>query len=41
MTNGEDPEAVDEARAAWKTIKALGHPATYWQQDSGRWVKKA
>ena len=41
MFDGEDPEAVDEARAAWKTIKALGHPATYWQQDSGRWVKKA
>ena len=41
MFDGDDPEAVDEARAAWKTIKSLGHPATYWQQDGGRWVKKA
>ncbi|MCZ8183497.1 MAG: DNA polymerase III subunit chi [Beijerinckiaceae bacterium] len=41
MFDGDDPESVDEARAAWKTVKALGHPATYWQQDNGRWVKKA
>ncbi|MFY8112606.1 MAG: DNA polymerase III subunit chi [Rhabdaerophilum sp.] len=41
MFDGDDPEAVDQARAAWKSVKGLGHPATYWQQDSGRWVKKA
>ncbi|MCZ8261602.1 MAG: DNA polymerase III subunit chi [Beijerinckiaceae bacterium] len=41
MFDGDDPEAVDQARAAWKAVKGLGHPATYWQQDSGRWVKKA
>ncbi|MCZ8374297.1 MAG: DNA polymerase III subunit chi [Beijerinckiaceae bacterium] len=41
MFDGDDPEAVDQARAAWKTVKGLGHPATYWQQDNGRWVKKA
>ncbi|MCZ8186088.1 MAG: DNA polymerase III subunit chi [Beijerinckiaceae bacterium] len=41
MFDGDDPEAVDQARSAWKTVKGLGHPATYWQQDSGRWVKKA
>lgn len=41
MFDGDDSEAVDEARAAWKTVKSLGHPATYWQQDGGRWVKKA
>lgn len=41
MFDGEDPEAVDQARSAWKSVKALGHPATYWQQESGRWVKKA
>jgi len=40
MFDGEDPEAVDDARTAWKTIKTLGHPATYWQQEDGRWVKK-
>jgi DNA polymerase III subunit chi len=41
MFDGEDTEALDEARAAWKTVKGLGHPATYWQQDGTRWVKKA
>ena len=41
MFDGEDSDAVDEARLAWKTIKTLGHPATYWQQEAGRWVKKA
>jgi DNA polymerase-3 subunit chi len=30
------------ARADWKSVKAAGHEATYWQQDSrGRWEKKA
>lgn len=41
MFDGDDLEAVQEARAAWKTVTALGHPATYWQQQDGRWVKKA
>lgn len=41
MFDGDDPEALDSARAAWKTVKGLGHDATYWQQDGGRWVKKA
>lgn len=41
MFDGDDGEAVEEARAAWKTVKSLGHAATYWQQDGGRWVKKA
>jgi DNA polymerase-3 subunit chi len=40
MFDGEDADALDEARAAWKTVKGLGHPATYWQQEGGRWVKK-
>jgi len=40
MFDGEDPEALDAARAAWKTVRALGHPATYWQQEGGRWTKK-
>jgi DNA polymerase III subunit chi len=41
MFDGDDPDAVQEARGAWKTVTALGHPATYWQQEDGRWVKKA
>ena len=40
--DGNDPEAVMEARANWKVVKAAGHDATYWVQDErGRWVKKA
>ncbi len=40
--DGNDDEAVIEARANWKAVKAAGHDATYWvQDDRGRWVKKA
>ena len=40
--DGNDAEAVMEARANWKTVKAAGLDATYWVQDErGRWVKKA
>jgi len=41
LFSGHDPEAVTEARVAWKALQA-GNELTYWQQDdSGRWVKKA
>lgn len=40
--DGNDADAVQSAREAWKTTKALGHAVTYWQQDdAGRWIKKA
>ena len=40
--DGDDPEALDAARADWKKVKASGHAASYWQQDeAGRWEKKA
>ncbi|WP_374622304.1 DNA polymerase III subunit chi [Devosia sp.] len=38
--SGHDPEAVTEARAAWRALRN-GNDVTYWQQESGRWVKKA
>lgn len=42
MFDGNDPEALDAARASWKRVKAAGHDATYWQQsEQGRWQKKA
>ena len=42
MFDGRDEAAVAAAREHWKTIKAEGHDATYWQQRSeGRWEKKA
>jgi DNA polymerase-3 subunit chi len=40
--DGNDPAALESARAAWKSVEQKGHTATYWQQgDSGRWEKKS
>lgn len=42
LFDGNDAEAVAEARAHWKTQKAAGHDLTYWQQGArGGWEKKA
>jgi DNA polymerase-3 subunit chi len=42
LFDGNDPEALDEARAHWKTLKSAGHTVTYWlQNDRGIWEKKA
>ncbi|MHC5653246.1 DNA polymerase III subunit chi [Stappia sp.] len=42
LFDGNDPEAVAEARQYWKTLKAAGHDLTYWQQsNAGRWERKA
>jgi DNA polymerase III subunit chi len=42
MFDGNDETARDNARTAWRSVKAQGLEATYWQQDdAGRWVKKA
>lgn len=42
LFSGHDPDAVTEARAAWKALSTPANVVTYWQQDaSGRWVKKA
>ncbi|MGN6489742.1 MAG: DNA polymerase III subunit chi [Devosia sp.] len=41
MFSGHDPDAVTEARAAWRALRD-GNEVTYWQQETGgRWVKKA
>lgn len=41
LFSGHDPDAVTEARAAWRTLRD-GNDVTYWQQDeTGRWAKKA
>ena len=41
LFSGHDPDAVTEARVAWRALSA-GNALTYWQQESdGRWVKKA
>lgn len=40
MFSGHDPDAVAEARVAWKNLRD-GNDVTYWQQDTnGRWAKK-
>ena len=40
LFSGHDPDAVAEAREAWKALRE-GNDVTYWQQDSsGRWAKK-
>ncbi len=41
MFDGHDAVAVAKAREHWKAQKEEGHQLTYWQQDDGRWVKKA
>lgn len=41
LFSGLDPDAVDEARTAWKMLREQAD-VTYWQQDqSGRWSRKA
>ena len=40
LFSGHDPDAVTEARGAWRALQA-GNELTYWQQDDGgRWVKR-
>lgn len=40
--DGNDEEALADARLRWKEMKAGGHEVTYWQQsERGGWVKKA
>jgi DNA polymerase III subunit chi len=42
LFNGDDPDAVSDARERWTEAKAQGFDATYWQPDEqGRWIKKA
>ncbi|MDH5722598.1 MAG: DNA polymerase III subunit chi [Alphaproteobacteria bacterium] len=42
MLDGQDEDAVKDARTRWKTYKEQGFEVTYWQQsDQGSWEKKA
>jgi DNA polymerase-3 subunit chi len=41
MFDGNDQDAVTQARQRWKIYKDAGHAVTYWQQnDGGKWEKK-
>lgn len=41
MFDGDDADAVDNARAVWRDGKARGFAVTYWQADDrGRWQRR-
>ena len=42
LFDGDDPDAVEAARARWSDAKKNGFDVTYWQPDEqGRWQRKA
>lgn len=41
LFDGNDPAALDHARAQWKALTTSGAKAKYWSQESGRWEMKA
>jgi len=42
LFDGDDPDAVETARARWSEAKAAGAEVTYWQADgAGRWRRQA
>jgi DNA polymerase III subunit chi len=42
LFDGEDPEAVEIARARWSEAKTAGFEVTYWQADeAGAWRRQA
>lgn len=41
LFDGDDPEALESARARWTAAKASGFEATYWKPDEkGRWRRQ-
>ena len=38
--DGNDPEALERARAQWRALKAAGVAAEYWSDADGRWERK-
>jgi len=41
LFDGQDPEAVQQARDQWRDLTGAGVAAQYWAQEGGRWTKKA
>lgn len=41
LFDGNDPAAVEVARAQWRSLTAAGASAQYWSEDTGRWQMKA
>lgn len=40
LFDGNDPAALDGARAQWRVLKAAGAAAEYWSEAGGRWERK-
>jgi len=41
LFDGEDPAAVETARATWSAAKSAGHAVTYWRADErGSWRRE-
>ena len=38
--DGNDPEAVQDARTNWSKLKDADIPLKYWAQENGSWVQK-
>jgi DNA polymerase III subunit chi len=42
LFDGEDPDAVEMARARWSEAKTAGADVTYWRADeNGRWQRQS
>jgi DNA polymerase-3 subunit chi len=42
LFDGDDPDAVEAARARWSEVKSAGFEVTYWQaDDKGAWRRQA
>ncbi|MBN2905855.1 MAG: DNA polymerase III subunit chi [Rhodobacteraceae bacterium] len=41
LFDGNDPVALDGARAQWRDLTGAGIAAQYWSEETGRWQKKA
>jgi DNA polymerase-3 subunit chi len=42
LFDGDDPEALEAARARWSKVKVEGFAVTYWRPDeNGRWERQA
>ena len=39
--DGNSPDAVSRARRFWIVLKEQNDTLSYWQQENGRWIKKA
>lgn len=40
LFDGNDPAALEGARAQWRVLKAAGAAAEYWSEAGGRWERK-